>query len=115
MIIYHGTNARSIDIMDSPKASRNINGLGFYATKDINVANKYGSKVIAFDIDDELIEYIERPIDQSYVEGLSTYEECAKNGMEIVMTQQQATSMAFLCNDAYVVLYVPNEYEVVPF
>ena len=104
MIIYHGTNARTIDVIDSPKATKNINGLGFYASKDIEVAKKYGSKVVAWDIDDTMVEYIERPIDQSYVDGISSYEMCALGGMEIVMSQQQATSMAYLCNDAYVVL-----------
>ena len=104
MIIYHGTNASTTEVIDSPKATKNINGLGFYASKDIEVAKKYGSKVVAWDIDDTMVEYIERPIDQSYVDGISSYEMCALGGMEIVMSQVQATSMAYLCNDAYLVV-----------
>jgi hypothetical protein len=104
MIIYHGTNARTIEVIDSPKATKNINGLAFYGSRDIEVARKHGGKVVAWDIDEDMVEYIERPIDQSYVDGISSYEMCALGGMEIVMSQVQATSMAYLCNDAYLVI-----------
>lgn len=105
MIIYHGTNSNTIEVLDSPKVSKSINGLGFYATRDIEVAKRYGRKVLAWELDDTLVEaYIERPIDQSYVDGISSYEMCALGGMELVMTQMQATNMAYLCDDAYLVI-----------
>ena len=82
---YHGTNANPISIMDDAKASSNINGFGFYCTTSAEVAKRYGKNVIAFVMDASLeLSYIQRPIDQRYVDNLASYKECEENGVECV-------------------------------
>tara|TARA_R110000796_G_scaffold14055_5_gene46131 strand:- start:2471 stop:2803 length:333 start_codon:yes stop_codon:yes gene_type:complete len=103
--LYHGTNASNTNnVIDFPKATKNINGFGFYATRDIGVARLYGSKVVCWEVEDTFMdEYItlERPIDQRYTAGLATYEECVAGGMEVYMPSNAAIHMADECLDAY--------------
>ena len=103
MKLYHGTNASNIfNVMDNARMTKNINGLGFYLTNDINTASRYGSKIICWIVDKD-IPMIVRPIDQRYVEGLATYEECARGGMEYVVTTQANLNDLLLECDSEVV------------
>ena len=99
--LYHGTMSMDInDVIDYPKASNAINGLGFYTSLDEETARGFG-RVVAWVIDKELfdkLEYTQRPIDQRYMEGLATYHECASYGMEVVLTQRSADLMAINCD-----------------
>ena len=90
MILYHGTNSNINNVIDSPKLTQSLNGLGFYLTNDIEVAKKYGRNIIAYDITGFDLPMTIRPIDLSYLDGLSTYEECVKGGIEYVVTTQSA-------------------------
>ena len=105
--LFHGTNAINVkSVMDSPKASNSINGLGFCVTTDVEVAKLYGSKVVCWEVEASFLDKFDsivRPIDTRYVEGLRTYEECAKDGIEIMLTQVSADVMATYCEDAYVI------------
>ena len=61
---YHGTSPRHAEtVIDSPELRMATNGLGFYMTRDLSVAQSYGSVVIAFEIDIEHTDnIIVRPI-----------------------------------------------------
>ena len=84
---YHGTNNNAIEVADNAKVTSSINGLGFYTSTDIDVARKYGRNIIAFVMNVETeLKCITRPIDQRYVEGLASYDECAASGMETVFS-----------------------------
>tara|TARA_R110002020_G_scaffold132454_1_gene295799 strand:+ start:594 stop:965 length:372 start_codon:yes stop_codon:yes gene_type:complete len=95
--LYHGTMSLNInEVVDYPKASKSINGFGFYCTLDAETARGFG-RVIAWVLTKEQfdeLEYTQRPIDQRYTEGLATYAECASYGMEVVLTQRSAGLMA---------------------
>jgi hypothetical protein len=103
--IYHGTSATNINnVLDFPKAAMSINGVGFYCTLDLNVAQQYGSQVCVWQVEHtffDKLDIITRPIDQRYVEGLETYNECMKGGTELVLTQHAASLMAVYCDDAF--------------
>tara|TARA_R110000744_G_scaffold208461_14_gene327211 strand:+ start:6155 stop:6499 length:345 start_codon:yes stop_codon:yes gene_type:complete len=101
--LYHGTTTTDNinNLLDCPKASACINGNGFYVTMNIEVARRYGSKVVVWEVEAGLLNIAQRPIDQRYQEGLATYEECVKGGMEIVLTQTQADTMAIEAFYAY--------------
>lgn len=105
--LYHGTNATNLkDLLDSPRATSNINGLGFYTSLDLEVAKKYGRTVVCWELDMNYLDGLDsvsRPIDQRYTEELASYDECAKGGMEIVLTQRAASLMAIYAEDATVV------------
>lgn len=104
--LYHGTNASDVNnVLDCPKATKNINGLGFYCTLDLEVAKQFGSKICVWEVEASFLDKFEsiiRPIDQRYVEGLETYDECARNGIEVVLSQQVADLMSVYCEDAFV-------------
>ncbi len=95
MRLYHGTNATLIDIVDNAKVSKCINGIGFYMTDSLEVARKYGSRVVELELED-FDDYLVRPIDQRYTDGLATYEECVKGGMEYVITNQNSLNNMIL-------------------
>jgi hypothetical protein len=98
---FHGTNSNVINVIDNPIAKSAINGFGFYVTLNIEEAKKYGKNVIEFVMEDEF-DAVTRPIDQRYVEGLATLQECMEGGMEVVLTQAQATEMALDAIDVIV-------------
>tara|TARA_R110000796_G_scaffold137110_2_gene253208 strand:- start:942 stop:1277 length:336 start_codon:yes stop_codon:yes gene_type:complete len=104
--LYHGTSASNlISVMDFPNASPSINGLGFYLTPDKDIASQYGSNVICYVIsveDYDEINPIIRPIDQSYIDGIRTYEQCLVCGVEVVLTQHDADMLAVNCVTSYV-------------
>ena len=95
--LYHGTmNTNTNEVVDYPKASKSINGFGFYCTLDAETAGGFG-RVVAWVLTKEQfdeLEYIQRPIDQRYTEGLASYAVCASYGMEVVLTQHSANLMA---------------------
>jgi len=101
--LYHGTNANPIEVMDLPKVTQCINGSGFYTTKDIDVAMKYGRNVVCWEINAEDFPFLaETPIDLSYVDGIKDYEHCKELGMEVILCQEAADRMALECINAYV-------------
>lgn len=100
--LYHGTNAINLnEVLDSPKATKNINGLAFYLSREYDTASRYGNRVVAWEVDEAMVTFIERPIDQSYVDGISSYETCVLGGMEVVMSQVEVNTLAYICEDAY--------------
>ena len=104
MIYYHGCSASVLfDVMDFPKASMSVNGVGFYCTDDPKVAARYGSCVVAFDVGySNEVTCVVRPIDQRYVEGLASYNECKEGGLEFVFNQMQANKLVDESAEVYV-------------
>lgn len=107
MKLYHGTNSHNTnDVIDNPKASKAINGVGFYVTLDVDTAGMYGKDVICWEINTVTANMIKSPIkliDQRFTEDMQMFEECLKGGREIALTQQEADLVATLCEDAYLV------------
>jgi len=105
--LYHGTSASNLlSVMDYPKASKSINGLGFYLSTDYDTAKQYGRDVICFVISLEQYDEINpiiRPIDQSYIEGIRTYEQCLVGGVEVVLTQHDADMLAINSEEVYAI------------
>ena len=109
--IYHGTNSRANAeaIMDNPIATNAINGFGFYASRDINVARNYGQHVVCWEIDSAAFSAIrgttQGPIDRRYTDPSMdiSYGECAEGGMEVVFTQRGAIEVVVECEDSYIV------------
>ena len=104
IMIYHGTNALDIqNVTDFPKAKPSINGVGFFCTLDVEVAQKYGAVVAVWEVEETFIDkfgILTRPIDQRYTEDMDLYPECAAGGMELVLTQQEADLMAVYCESS---------------
>lgn len=105
--LYHGTNASNLlSVMDYPKANKSINGLGFYLSTEYDTAKQYGRDVICYVI--SVVEFdklssIVRPIDQSYIEGIRTYEQCLVCGVEVVLTQHSADQLAINSEEVYAI------------
>ena len=95
--LYHGTNNDARTVAQYPQATKAINGVGFYITDDIEVAKKYGCNVVVWEVEAELVNELgltKQTIDQSWKEGFRTYAECAKDGLEYILTQRQADELA---------------------
>ena len=92
---YHGTNNDNTNsIIDDPRATKAVNGIGFYCTTNINVARSYGSNVIVFEMTIEamkMVHPIVRPINNVNHAG----------EMEYVFSQRDATVMCIEAEDAY--------------
>ena len=90
MKYYHGTKAvnakQAEDIGWELKATKAINETAIYVTREYEVAKKYaeGGFVLELHLEDGFEFDVVRPIDQRYVEDISLYSECAKNGTEFV-------------------------------
>jgi len=99
--LYHGSSCYNInDMLDNPKATQNINGFGFYTTTSLQTAKLYGSIVYCYEV--ESLKYTQRPINRAWEDGISTYEECVKQGMEVVIVDVDSFILDEVV-DAYVV------------
>jgi len=86
MKLYHGTKLKGKNkkrLIDFPKARKALNGVGFYLTNDIKVAEYYGD-VIEYEVGPEWECALVRPINVNMVGG------CA---MEYVLSQQEADAL----------------------
>jgi hypothetical protein len=90
---YHATDYYVDVVMDFPLAKPALHGHGFYVSLTKEGAAPYGKRIIEFVMDKEFDAPI-RPINKAYLDDMSLLEECMRDGMEVVLTQAQATGMA---------------------
>ena len=94
---YHGTNNNEVNnIIDDPRATKAVNGIGFYCTTNIEVARAYGSNVIVFEMSIEAMKMVKpviRPINNVNFAG----------EMEYVFNQHDATVMCIEAEDSYAI------------
>ena len=105
--LYHGTNnANPLNLLDNPALRPSINGVGFYLTMDKEQASGYGRHVLTYELEGDVydeLEAIVRPTNLSYLDGVMTYSECYKEGLEVVLTSQRQLNILVLDSvDAYV-------------
>ena len=79
MKIYHGTNATIEQLELAARATRNINGFGFYFTNCAESAKQYGKNVVCVETD---LNIAFTPIDKRYMEDMSVFSECLEGGVE---------------------------------
>lgn len=96
MKLYHGTNNNAYEVSQRPMPNKAINGLAFYVTDDINVAKQYGRNVVCWEVEERDVNkngLRKFAIDQSYVDGLSSYEDCVKGGFEYRLSKAECDEM----------------------
>lgn len=82
MKLYHGTRLASLEakriLADFPIASKATNGVGFYLTNSLAIAQSYGS-VLEYEVGNDWVCGLVRPLRVGDLEG-----------MEYVLTQREA-------------------------
>ena len=53
--LYHGTNHEATKVIDTPTMNNATNGLGFYLTECIDTAKSYGSNVVCFELELDIV------------------------------------------------------------
>ena len=97
MKLYHGTNNDPSKVAQWPEPKASVNGTFFYVTNDPAVARKYGTHVICWEIEEIFINPLglqRFTIDQSYMEGISSYEDCVAGGFEYRLNKVEAANLA---------------------
>lgn len=98
MQLYHGTNATIEQLELGAKATRNINGFGFYFTDCKESAQQYGKNVICVETEEDVCF---QPIDKRYIENMELFSECLAGGVE--WSTKNPLALFSLCEDAYYV------------
>ena len=85
------------NMLEYPQATRCKEGVRFYVTDTAQTASQYGRCILSWTVTEDFMKrhaLVRKPIDERYLVGLATYEQCSVSGYEYALTQRQADELA---------------------